>query len=60
MSMETVDLSEEAQLDKKPNEKNIQIPKLSDTPKRSEISKLFMMASLGYAKRDYQSSRSVA
>ena len=60
MSMETVDLFEEAQLDKKPNEKNIQIPKLSDTPKRSEISKLFMMASLGYAKREYQSSRSVA
>lgn len=60
MSMETVDLFKEVQLDKKPNEKNIQIPKPSNTPKRSEISKLFMMASLGYAKREYRSSRSVA
>lgn len=50
-SMETVDLFEEAQVDKKPNKKNIQVPKPSNTPKRSEILKPFVMASSGCAKR---------
>lgn len=33
-------------------EKNIQMPKPSNTPKRSEISKAFMMTSSGCAKRE--------
>jgi hypothetical protein len=50
--METVDPFDEAQVDKKPNKKNIQMLKPSNTPKRSETSKPLMMASSGCAKRE--------